>query len=949
MTKNKDPLKNSGSRTLDDTIEDWEREHEFRSLAENLPDNIVRYDREGRTVYVNPVLEETLGADAVRMLGTRVREYHADGSYESYAQALDSALASGENQEIDFVLPGTEKDPIVHQIRMIAVRDEHGEVSGALAIGRDITERKRAEAALAASEQQFRSLAENSPDNIVRYDRQCRARYYNPRMLQTIGVDPGKMLGMTPLELGAGGPEIDAEYERHIRQVLESGESRDMELSFQLPNGEFSHHLIRFVAERDTAGEIVGVLAIGRDVTALKQAERERQVHTGFLLCMDRINRAIQGASDLERMMSDVLDVVLSIYDCDRAFLMYPCDPEAAFWRVPMERNKPEYPGVSAQGSEMPMDADVSRTLRELLASDHPLKFGPETDHPLPDDVARQFGFRSFMSLAIHPKVGKAWQFGIHQCSYARVWTADEEKLLQEIGRRLADGLTSLLSYRDLRASEQLFRALVENSPDFIARYDREYRRIYINPAIQKLFGGKPEDVLGKTPADQSPVFAPQVYIDQLRQVIDTGTESAAEIPFRTAKGEMHWGHMRFVPEFDAGGVVVSVLAIGRDIHEIKENERHFRMLAENFPDFVSRFDRDGRYIYVNPAVEQAFGASAETIIGKTLIELPGVRTPEQNDALLALIRRVFAEGVVNESEEHWSLATGERIVELRQVPEKDAAGNVISALSIAHDITERKRSEEEIRKLNQELEQRVIERTAQLEEVNRELEAFSYSVSHDLRSPLRAIDGFSHILLEDHADRLAEEGKRLLGMLGDNAKRMTQLIEDMLQFSRTGRMELTFSRVDMEQLAHAVVEELRAGDSDSKLQIEIGPLPPAHGDSAMLRQVFVNLLSNAIKFSCKNETPKVMVGGAIQGDEIVYHVKDNGAGFNMQYADKLFGVFQRLHSINEFEGTGIGLAIVKRIITRHGGRVWAEGKVNEGATVYFALPLAPANADRGG
>lgn len=273
MTKNIDPSKNSGNRALNDTVEELEREHEFRTLAENLPDNIIRYDREGRGIYVNPLLEKTLGTDTAGMIGKRVREIFPDGSYEVYAQALEAALASGENREIEFIVPGMHKEPIVHQIRMIAVRDQHGEVSGALAIGRDITERKRTEAALAASEQQFRSLAENSPDNVIRYDLQCRASYYNPRMVQTLGVAPETILGLTPVELGAGGFASDTEYEGHVRRALESGESSDMELTLQQPGGEVSNHLIRFSAERDTQGNVIGALAIGRDITELKKVE----------------------------------------------------------------------------------------------------------------------------------------------------------------------------------------------------------------------------------------------------------------------------------------------------------------------------------------------------------------------------------------------------------------------------------------------------------------------------------------------------------------------------------------------------------------------------------------------------------------------------------------------------------------------------------------------------
>ncbi len=249
----------------------------------------------------------------------------------------------------------------------------------------------------------------------------------------------------------------------------------------------------------------------------------------------------------------------------------------------------------------------------------------------------------------------------------------------------------------------------------------------------------------------------------------------------------------------------------------------------------------------------------------------------------------------------------------------------------------------ERLRQMYENMKELVAKRTVQLEAANKELEAFAYSVSHDLRAPLRAIDGFSRILLEDQADKLDDEGKRLLNVVRDNTSRMEQLIDDILRFSRTGRMEMAVAEIDMERLAREVFAELQPAVDSSKLQVEIERLPAARGDNAMMRQVFVNLLSNALKFSRNKEPARIKVGGSIEGEEAVYYVKDNGAGFDMQFADKLFGVFQRLHAVTEFEGTGIGLAIVKRIITRHGGRVWAEGKVNEGATIYFALPTKEA------
>jgi PAS domain S-box-containing protein len=343
-----------------------------------------------------------------------------------------------------------------------------------------------------------------------------------------------------------------------------------------------------------------------------------------------------------------------------------------------------------------------------------------------------------------------------------------------------------------------------------------------------------------------------------------------------------------------------------------------------------------GTIIYWNHGAEQLYGFSKQEAIGRLSHDLLRTEHPMPAELFEAMIER---HGTWTGELTHTTRDDRRIIVESRHLVMREPDGRRL-VLETNRDITERKRAEEEVRKLNQELEQRVIDRTLELEAVNKELEAFAYSVSHDLRAPLRHMAGYAELLQKNASSILDEKSRRYMMMILESAKRMGTLIDDLLAFSRIGRAETQKTEVSLEQLVKEALSEVRQETDGRNMSWKIGALPNVYGDRSMLRLTLVNLISNAVKFTRTRPQPEIEIG-CVDGkeDEIVVFIKDNGVGFEMKYVKKLFGVFQRLHRAEEFEGTGIGLATVQRIIHRHGGRVWAEGLVDQGATFYFSVP----------
>lgn len=546
--------------------------------------------------------------------------------------------------------------------------------------------------------------------------------------------------------------------------------------------------------------------------------------------------------------------------------------------------------------------------------------------------------------------------------------------------------------------------AIVESSDDAIVSKDLEGIITSWNKGAERLYGFAEAEIVGKPISILAPPGFENEVTVILESIRHRKRVQHYETKRRRKTGEDIWVSLTVSPILDLEGRIIGASTIARDISERKRAEERLHKMSEvqsalhepgTLPEKLKRitdgvvdiFGADFARIWLVGPGDQcekgcmhagftegphacrhrdkclhlvASSGRYTHLDGKEHSRVPlgcykiGLVVSDEMDGFLT--NDVTKDPHVHNLE--WARSLG--LVSHAGYPLRSPHGGTIGVMALfaKHPITSEEdallrsfshlivpvirtaQAEEELRKLNAELEQRVGERTAQLEAANKELEAFSYSVSHDLQAPLRAINGFSNMLVEEGAKQLNEEGRRIVDIIRAETKRMGQLIDDLLAFSRIGRQDMQSVEVDMGALAQTVFDACAAQEPGRRLQFKLHPLPPAQGDKNLLRQVWVNLISNAVKYTRPMDTAKIEITGHAGDRELHYSVKDNGAGFDMKNAHKLFRVFQRLHSEDEFEGTGVGLALVQRIVQRHGGRIWAEGKVNEGATFHFTLPV---------
>jgi len=481
----------------------------------------------------------------------------------------------------------------------------------------------------------------------------------------------------------------------------------------------------------------------------------------------------------------------------------------------------------------------------------------------------------------------------------------------------------------DLRKNMEWFSITLSSIGDAVIATDDQGNVTFMNPVAESLTGWKEEDAKG-------------ISLDIVFDIINEETRNVVESPVRKVlqQGKIVGlaNHTLLIrkdksevaiddsaaPILDNNGKIEGVVLVFRDVTEQKKNEVALKESEEKFQKAfqasaagisITRLS-DATYHEVNDTFVQMTGYSKEELIGHSSSELNLIVSISKRDEVLQHVKDY---GWAKDFELTARHKSG-RIFEVLSSVETIIWKNEKYAINIIYDITERKKAETE------------------LTFANKELESFSYSVSHDLRAPLRSIIGYSKILEEDHRDKFNDEGKRVLDIIRKNSIKMNSLIDDLLLFSKLGKKEIQKSEIDTGKLVQQLLTEIKQSDF-YRANIITKQLPPIYADPALFTQVWLNLISNALKYSGNKEAPLIEIGCYREENEVVYYIKDNGAGFDMQYAEKLFGVFQRLHKAQDFEGTGIGLSIVKRIVMRHGGRVWAEGKVNEGATFYFSLP----------
>ncbi len=817
------------------------------------------------------------------------------------------------------------------------IHDNRGAITGFFAITRDVTKRRETEDALKASKEFSHRLIGSMQDGLSVVDLNGVHQDVNPAFCRMTGFSREELIGVGPPH-PYWPPDHYDQIEEKFSETLQ-GSSGTFELEFRHKNGDQFPVIVSPSNIKDKEGNIISYLATIKDITDRKRAEEELSAATQKLRLHFEQTPMAAIEWDLEFRVTRWNPAAQTIFgfSADEAIGQH-----ASFIVPETLRGKVDQVWESLlakKGGERSSNENAQKNGRKILCNWY--------NTPLIDDHGEVAGVASLVMDVTERKQAQkllAWETSamdligsaapLHDVLEELMLGLEEQApgalcsvlLLDEDGIYLRHGSAPSLPAGYRNAIDGVAIGPTVGSCGTAIRFDKQiivsdisidplwkpFRAVAMNHDLHACWSAPIHGHLGKILG----TFA--IYFRDKR------SPSSSEL------------------EFISRATHITGIAIERknDEEAIRESEEKFRSLFENASDATFLMQGE-QFIDCNTRALEMFGCKTrDQIISRPPYEFSPPLQPSGLSSRELATEKMTAALTGEPQFFEWlhtrldgSLFPAE--VSLNRVTLK---GQIILQ-AIVRDISERTRAEEEIRELNANLERRVEQRTEELQAANREMEAFSYSVSHDLRAPLRAVDGFSRIVSRDYSEQIDGEGQRMLDLIRNGAQRMGRLIDDLLEFSRVGRQPMAPSSINMETMVREITEGLTVREPGRTFHLDLQSLPPAHGTQAMIRQVWVNLISNAVKFTQEREISEIEIGTQLDDDGIqVYYVRDNGAGFDMRYVEKLFGVFQRLHSMDEFEGTGVGLALIQRIVERHNGRVWAEGEVDEGATFYFTL-----------
>ncbi|OHC65493.1 MAG: hypothetical protein A2040_13570 [Rhodocyclales bacterium GWA2_65_19] len=928
------------------------------SLLESIPVAIFYKDCQGRYQGCNRAYEEALGKSRSEIIGKSVFDMAPPEIANKYHAKDAELFQSPGRQTYEWVIrkpTGEIRNVLFHKATFQRGDGTIGGLIGALV---DITELKQKEMALEESEERLLAATAAASDAMVMVEgERGTITAWNPAAETIFGYTRADALGQSLHELLA--PARFREMARRgLAHFSSSGEGgavgKTLELMALRKDGtEFPIELS--LSAMQIRGKWHGI-GIVRDITERKLTEQERLARLRFVESMDRINRAILGANDLEQMLRDVLAAVQAIFDCDRAWLFYPCDPDAPSFRVPMEIAKPEYPGAGILNVDIPMPPDMARNLREARDSADPVTYAVGTERPINKVSAEQFGVKSMMLVALYPKSGKPWAFGMHQCSHPRLWTAEEKSFFQEVGRRLADALTTMLVDRDLRRNEEFLSSIVENIPDMVFVKDAAALRfVRFNKAGEQLLGYAREELLGKNDYDFFPKEEADFFTAKDREVLGTKEfVDIAEETITTRDQSERIIHTKKIPIMDDEGRPQYLLGISEDITERKQAEDRIRKLSlavEQSAESIVIANIDAEIEYVNEAFVRTTGYSREEVLGQNSRILQSGKTPAATyfDLWGALTRGQSWKG-----EFYNRRKDGSEYVEFASItPLRQIDGTISHYVAVQEDITEKKRVGEELDAHRHHLESLVEQRTVELNTARQHAEAanvaksaFLANMSHEIRTPMNGILGMANVL---RREGVTPKQANRLDTIDASAQHLLGVINDILDISKieAGKFTLEAAPVAISSLLKNVVsilsERVKAKGIQLRVKTDLFP-PNLYGDRTRLQQALLNYATNAIKFT---ETGAVTLRLHLQEetDESVlvrFEVTDTGVGVAREAIPRLFSAFEQADNstTRKYGGTGLGLAITRRLAELMGGEVGVESTPGVGSTFWFTARL---------